>query len=511
MNNRTNSSKVGKMLKKRYILALSIIACLVLVSQVIIQVAIISQQDDSRVVNLAGRQRMLSQRINKAAFGLYISNDVVNQKRYLEELAFSLDLWTRSHVGLQKGNQELGLPGKNSDAVKRMFQAIDPQHKAIIVAAGEIQKLAASPAYDKQALLEKIKTIQDNEADFLKGMDAIVFQYDAESKEKIKKIKMIEIALLIVTFFTLSLEILYIFRPAQKQIERSIEEIEANKDTMNKIFETAPNAMLLIDEADFRIKKLNHLAQDILKISNEEMRSVDFKSMLGVNAGSNKEIIEQIFSGESVENLELILSTKENTSLVMLLSSNIIKYEEKSTIIMGLADITKLKAAEEVLRRYATIDEMTGLLNKRSGMLVLDNLFSHSKLHQNELSICFMDLDGLKFVNDNYGHEEGDFYIKTVASAISSSVNSQDSVFRYGGDEIVLILNNCARELGEKIAQRIDKNLKQASVEAGKPYKMHLSVGIAVLSEQEVETSEGLLSIADRAMYENKRKYKQSL
>ena len=192
----------------------------------------------------------------------------------------------------------------------------------------------------------------------------------------------------------------------------------------------------------------------------------------------------------------------------MLLSSNTIKYEEKSAIIMGLADITKLKQAEDVLKRYATIDEMTGLLNKRSGMLVLDNLFNRAIMNKTELTLGFIDLDGLKYVNDNYGHKEGDFYIKTVASVIESNVKLQDSVFRYGGDEIVLILNNCDRKIGERVASRIENGLRQASIDEGKPYELHVSIGLGVLSEGEVETPEALISIADVAMYENKRKYK---
>lgn len=92
VDNCSNSQKIGRMLRKRYIIALSIIAFLVVFSQVIIQYSITKQQDDSRVVNISGRQRMLSQRINKDAFGLYVSVDEKEQKLYLDELTQSLDL-----------------------------------------------------------------------------------------------------------------------------------------------------------------------------------------------------------------------------------------------------------------------------------------------------------------------------------------------------------------------------------------------------------------------------------
>lgn len=267
--------------------------------------------------------------------------------------------------------------------------------------------------------------------------------------------------------------------------------------------------MLLVDEMDFGITKLNHLAKETLKIQNLEFDPVNFKEMLIASNDQNKDLLQLVFSGVPVENMELLLTTKDKDNLVMLLSSNIIKYEEHNTIVVGLSDITLLKGAEEVLKRYATTDEMTGLLNKRSGLLVLDNVFNRAKTENTDLSICFMDLDGLKLVNDTYGHMEGDFYIKTVAEVIKANLNFQDSVFRYGGDEIVIILDKCNREMAEKVNMRIKDSLKEASVRAGKPYLMHVSTGLGVLSEEKVETSDQLLSVADRIMYDNKRVYKQ--
>ena len=396
MKKESSSKKMGRMLQKRYIVALSIIAFLVIFSQIIIQYTIAKQQDDSRVVNLSGRQRMLSQRINKDVFGLYISSDAIDQKRYLDELSNSLDLWEKSHEGLRNGDAELGLPGNNSQKITEMFQSIDDEYKQIVKAAGSIQRSASVPNYDREALLGQIHIIQDNEADFLKGMDAIVFQYDTESKQKIAFIKLTEIIILLVTFFTLSMEILFIFRPAQKQIEKSLEEIETSRD--------------------------------------------------------------------------------------------------------------KMKEAEEVLKRYATIDEMTGLLNKRSGMLVLSSIFDHAREMNEEICVCFIDIDGLKEVNDAFGHEEGDHYIKTVSQVIGNSINANDSVFRYGGDEIVLILLQCNLDKAKMIVNRIQESMDMVSSEMAKPYRLHFSYGIADLSGSPAETPEDLLTFADKEMYKDKQK-----
>lgn len=111
------SLETVNMLKKKYILALSILTIMLLLSQIIIQYSISDEQHDSRVINIAGRQRMLSQRINKSAFALYITTDAAEKKRYLDELNTSLELWKKSHEGLKNGDKELGLPGENSSKI----------------------------------------------------------------------------------------------------------------------------------------------------------------------------------------------------------------------------------------------------------------------------------------------------------------------------------------------------------------------------------------------------------
>lgn len=505
-----NSRKIGRMLRNRYILALTLVAFLVVLSQGIIQLAILSQQDDSRVVNIAGRQRMLSQRINKTVFGLYLNGSAENQERYLKELQLSLDLWQRSHQGLQNGDGELGLPGKNSPRIIEMFRGIEPQYEAIVGAASSVSRLAAAPGYAPEALFYDMQVIQRNEPAFLKGMDAIVFQYDSESKDKIRMIKLTELAILIVTLLMLTLEALFIFRPAQREIEGAVAEIETGRTNLEKLFETAPTAMLLIDGESFSVMKQNRLAQEMLNLPPEHGEHIDLPAMLELNPNEMRELVCRMTAGIPSGNTELVLNVPGSMSRVVQLSANLIRYEGIDTILVGLADITRLKEAEEVLKRYATVDEMTGLLNKRSGMLVLANAYERVQSGDGELSVCFMDIDGLKAVNDTYGHEEGDFYIRTIARVIRSNVSFRDTVFRYGGDEIVLILGDCDMKTAQAVLHRIEGSLARAARLLKKPYAMHISHGAAVYRKRETETPEALLTLADQAMYENKRRYKET-
>jgi len=482
------------MLRKRYVLALSLIGCLVLFSQGMIQLAIYFQQDDSRIVNIAGRQRMLSQRITKAVFGLYASTEASLRQRYSAELKASLDLWERSHRGLQLGDKELGLPGLNSAQVTEMFAGIEAQHQAMLQAGKRLLVLVSSATYDAQALLEPLQVIQSQEQSFLKGMDAIVFQYDSEAKLKVEAVKVVEILLLLLTGLTLTLEALFIFRPAQRQIESTMEEIENSHKNLELLFETAPAAMFLLDGVTFRLLKFNRLAHAVLKVSGEQESSLDLSRMLSLRQGNMSELMEQLKAGVEAENVEMVLTLPDNVSLVVLMSSHLIQYQGRDTLLMGLSDIT--------------IDEMTGLLNKRSGLQVLANLVQRTRVEKRSLSVCFMDVDGLKAVNDTYGHEEGDFLIQSVAQVVRATVSSQDIVFRYGGDEMVLVLGDCDRRAAEAVMVRLEQSVAQRSDEVAKPYRLRVSLGLAVYGDEPDESLEKLLTRADQAMYQNKRAHK---
>jgi diguanylate cyclase (GGDEF)-like protein/PAS domain S-box-containing protein len=509
MSSHSKGSIIGKILRRRYIQALSLIAFFLIISQIIIQVTLMNQQGDSRVINIAGRQRMLSQRINKSAFGLIIKTREEDVQRYTDELDAALSLWVQSHNGLKRGDTNLGLPGNNSQKIIEMFQDIEYEYEQIVESASFILKQVEAGT-DQDALMEKIRIIQDNESVFLRGMDDIVFQYDSEAKHKLALMKSSEFIILLFTLITLMMEILFIFRPVQKQIEKSLEELETSRDNLEKLFETAPSTMLLVDEERFTILKLNKLAKRVLGSISENLVNVELQAFLELSAGEKQKLMNQLASRENVENFEVVINTGNDRNLIMLLSSNVIKYDDRRTILVGLSDITNRKEAEDVLKRYASIDEMTGLLNKRSGMLILENTFDHARIYGLDLSLCFIDLNDLKLVNDTYGHEEGDYYIKTTSHAIQLAINDKDAIFRYGGDEIVIILDQCNENNAIKVIERIQKTLNHMASEAGKPYTMSFSYGIANMKEGFMRSPESLLILADEKMYENKRKYKDN-
>lgn len=209
-----------------YALALSGIALAIILSQVYIQRYITKQEDDSHIINLAGRQRMLSQKISKAALQIGEADNPKDRQFHSNALKNALRLWEKSHEGLLHGDAELGVTGENSHAIDSMYQAIAPFYKNI-QAHGEaiIQSIRADVSVDNQLLQPHISGILDNEAQFLNVMDAIVFQYDKEARDSVLHLKTIELVLLAISLGIILFELLFIFRPAARQIKKTIQEL----------------------------------------------------------------------------------------------------------------------------------------------------------------------------------------------------------------------------------------------------------------------------------------------
>lgn len=209
-----------------YLIALGCIALAIIISQLLIQLSISDQQDDARVINVAGRQRMLSQKIAKVS--LEIKKNTNQQANY-QELKEALDLWQRSHDGLLNGDHSLGLKGKNSETIVKMFDLIDPNFRAIYSSASAILK---QENVDKQVAI-----ILANEADFLAGMNAIVFQYDLEASEKVISLRNTEFVLFLGSLLIIILELIFVFRPLAKNIQSTVTELqesEISSKTMTK-------------------------------------------------------------------------------------------------------------------------------------------------------------------------------------------------------------------------------------------------------------------------------------
>ncbi len=211
-----------------YIFALGGIALSIVVSQVLIQTSINSQQDDARVINVAGRQRMLSQKISKIA--LKIEQGKGDRRTNFSELEAALTLWKQSHEGLQNGNSTLGLSGHPSATIRKMFAEMEPHYLSVLQAANQL-----FDNDDTMSIGSNVGIILRHEGSFLEAMDRIVFQYDFEAGEKVKDLQRKEIYLFVISILIIGLELVFIFTPLAKTIKATVLELTESEKASQKM------------------------------------------------------------------------------------------------------------------------------------------------------------------------------------------------------------------------------------------------------------------------------------
>lgn len=493
-------------LRVRYIVALLLIAILTLVSQAVIQVSIADQEHDSRIVNIAGRQRMLSQKITKTCYYIAEAESAEAREGYRNQLEEALGLWQRSHAGLQRGDPEFGLPGKNSAQVMILFKGIEANHQAMISAA---QQVLAAP--DSQMVLRRAtQIISANEPKFLPGMDAIVFRYDAEAKERVSSAKYLEIGLAIITLLVLVLEARFIFAPAVSRLRRDMREREQREADMETLFSASPTAMLLIDEASLAIIQCNRKTEDLMGCAAEGILQREISEFLDAKHETNRRFLEKVRSGDALSEYEILLIDAQSTSVEALVSSCRLTFAGRHVYVLGVTNITELKKAQQTLQYYATFDEMTGLVNRRTGLMLLDKEVERAQRKRIALTVCYADLDGLKAVNDRYGHHEGDWMIRTMSKVLSDSIRKGDVAMRLGGDEFMLMLHECPEAEAKLLLGRIETRLSDISSAEQKPFTLGVSFGLALYDLTRHANAAELIADADSRMYEAKQARKSA-
>ena len=284
--------------------------------------------------------------------------------------------------------------------------------------------------------------------------------------------------------------------------KKKIDEIKKEKDFIKKVVENMGQGLVLLD-FDFNVKYANKTFYKMLEFEEEIS---DLKKVLDQSDWEtfyeNMQNLKR--SSNNIISFESNLVTKSGNKVPVLLTG--VTYEEVdvSRIILVITDITEKKKLEEILKKYATFDDLTGSYNRRAGFYALEKYFQLAKRRQEPLSIVFIDIDNLKYINDNYGHDAGDYILKKVTNVLKSTLRESDLIIRIGGDEFILGLPNAEEVDVHKIFQRILSQLKEVKVDGN--VRIDLSYGVSEYRDFQKDINlESLIKEADNKMYQMKK------
>ena len=410
-------------LRRLYIIALSAIALSVFVSQIFVRNYLDDQQSDSTVINVAGRQRMLSQRITKEVLLISTESDITTKLSLKNKLKETINLWETSHNGLQKGNDSLNLPGENSEAILVMYKNINPYHQNILKATKSLIKtVEKNPATTGISLSENIDIVKKNESPFLKLMDKIVNQYNVEANAKVDRLRNLELILVIITLTILLGEFIFIFWPSAKFV----------KTTIKRLLKSETQALKIAHDADILREKNENSVKELRKLNDVMDRTLlfarvningsiihlgnKFSRLFKVSQFTEGQKLSEIISihkseQETIENLLLnkskigwqgeVKGTKKSGESIWL-EMYIIPFfsmNEKSEFIIISSDITSKKMAQLEVEKL-TNERYKEKMNQQK--IIASKIIENQEKEQNRIAKDIHDgigqmLTGLKF------------------------------------------------------------------------------------------------------------------
>ena len=162
-----------------------------------------------------------------------------------------------------------------------------------------------------------------------------------------------------------------------------------------------------------------------------------------------------------------------------------------------------------LLQQLSFNDELTNLLNRRGFLSMAQQQLKIAQREDWELVLLFADLDSLKNINDSFGHPEGDRALKSIASVLKKTFRTSDLIARLGGDEFIVLALNAPAAGVQTMTARLQSNLDRHNSQ-NRYYQLSLSIGIAQFDPNQVSSLEEMIMEADKALYENKRRKRQT-
>jgi diguanylate cyclase (GGDEF)-like protein/PAS domain S-box-containing protein len=180
-----------------------------------------------------------------------------------------------------------------------------------------------------------------------------------------------------------------------------------------------------------------------------------------------------------------------------------------------IIDITPQKAAEtalrqreEQLRMLSLTDELTGLYNRRGLFALGEHTLRIARRRARGLGVIYVDVDGLKAINDRFGHSQGDEALCAAADVIRASTRESDVAGRVGGDEFVILVEDEPAVTADMLV-RLRRRIERTNAKSGHPYKLSLSIGTIDWEPGDRASLQELIERADQRMYDDKRAGRQ--
>ena len=242
--------------------------------------------------------------------------------------------------------------------------------------------------------------------------------------------------------------------------------------------------------------------KDIVKTMVLEIAET-IRAMMGNSGNFDGSIGDCTEKIQGAETIQEILKVKDYLVIEMQ------KVREHSHTLHD--ELEKHRTATETLSKKleeseakALVDALTNVLNRNAYNMKIGELVHEYKRYKEEWALLVLDIDHFKKFNDTYGHKTGDKVLKSVAATVSNSIRVSDHIFRYGGEEFVVILSRINKETTKNLSEKIRREVERDYfVDGDNELKVTMSIGAAIITPEDTEAS--LFERADKALYQAKQ------
>lgn len=283
-----------------------------------------------------------------------------------------------------------------------------------------------------------------------------------------------------------------------------INELERQHAYFKQLFDKSPDAIALLNQTN-EIININKKFEEYFEYNLDEVKGKDIDLFIIPEKDEKKanELSNSVINNRCSVNVDAYRVSKSGIKKpVEILAYPIILNNNNFGAYAVYRDISDRKEKEERINRLVYTDNLTKAYNRRKFYHVIDQEISRFERYKIPFSIVIFDLDDFKEINDQYGHLAGDSVLKSVSNIINGNIRNNDWLFRWGGDEFIVLFSNTEFSTGEDLSKKLQAYISNYSFI--NDIQVTISCGVATYKD----SVDDLLYLADQRMYKNKQRKK---
>ncbi|RJX32823.1 MAG: diguanylate cyclase [Oxalobacter sp.] len=308
---------------------------------------------------------------------------------------------------------------------------------------------------------------------------------------------------MIVTLIVLALEAFLVFAPTSLRLHNFSKKLAQRDQDFRHMFDASPAAMLMVDMDSLQILGNNQKALSLIQQDADTLSQETLPQLLPDTYSGNQQFLENLRANLTLNEFEVVLLNTQTGVIECLVTSRIIPFSGRHVYALSFTNISELKQARDSLEYYATYDEMTGLVNRRTGMMFLEKAMARSGRDTHPLSIIYANLNGLNVAIERYGQREGDELLRAATTIMTGLIRSSDFAVRLSGDDFLIILPSCPLQNAKRIVDNLERLLKALKSDMPRQFVYSVSSGIASFAEERHTSPDDLLAEARQRMLGN--------